>query len=262
MFSEIDSDHGERRERAPRPGEWSGVHVRRFHGSGGVAGKAPAASAASKPTWTPWTSAEKLASEKELLGFYVTGHPLNPYRSVLLSAKYTQIAQLSTLEDRANLNLAGSLADVARKFTKKEGKPFAMVILEDLSGSIEMRCWNDVYSKCAKFLEAGAIISLSGSLDKRGEETNVRVKEVSLLKLPRAVVPVTPLRLHFQMEELRSDELGHLRDLLSESPGECPVELEFRRRDGRRIVIDAGAAHWVRRTPELESQLARRLVPG
>ena len=212
-------------------------------------------------TWVPWKQAEKLAFEKELLGFYVTGHPLNPYRSVLLSPKYTQIAQLSTLEDRTNFNAAGSLADVAKKFTKKDGKPFAIIILEDLSGSVEAMVWNDVFTKCAKHLEPGAVISLSGRLDKRGEETRIVVNDIAPLKMPRQAVPVEPLRLHFRLEELRSDELGQLRDLLAASPGECPVELEFHRRDGQRLVINAGPAHRVRRTPELESRLAARLLP-
>ncbi len=219
--------------------------------------KTPAAQSAFKPTWIPWTSAEKLASEKELLGFYVTGHPLNPYRSVLMSSKYTQIAQLSTLEDRANFHAAGSLADVAKKFTKKDGKPFAIIILEDLSGSVEAMVWNDVFTKCAKHLEPGAVVSLSGRLDKRGEETRIAVNDITPLKMPKNVAP---LRLHFRMEELRPDELGQLRDILAASPGDCPVELEFRRGDGHRLVIDAGPSHRVRRTPELESRLALRIA--
>ena len=218
---------------------------------------------AKAPTWTPWTTAEKLAFEKELLGFYVTGHPLNPYRSVLTGGKYTQIAELGTLEDRANFHAAGSLADVAKKYTKKDGKPFAIIVLEDLSGSVEAMVWNEVFTKSAKLLEPGQLVAISGKVDRRNEELRIVVNEVSPLRIPKqAEAPKAPLRLRFEMESVRSDALGELRDILAASPGDCPVELEFRRADGHRLLIQAGPSHRVQRTPELEARLAGLLVAG
>ncbi len=108
-------------------------------------------------SWTPWTKAEKLASEKELLGFYVTGHPLNPTAHPQRRKVHAD-HELSTLENRTNFHAAGSLTEVSRKFTKKDGKPFAIIILEDLSGSVEAMVWNDVFNKCSKLLEPGQLV--------------------------------------------------------------------------------------------------------
>ena len=88
----------------------------------------------------PWTKAEKLGFEKELLGFYVTGHPLDEYRRDLESGKYVPINALGEAEDRGTVQVAGALISVEKKFTKKDSKPFAIVMLEDLTGSVEVRC--------------------------------------------------------------------------------------------------------------------------
>ena len=155
--------------------------------------------------WTPWSNSEKLAFEKELLGFYVTGHPLNPYRSVLIGGRYTQVAQLGALEDRADFRAAGSLTEVTKKFAKKDGKPFAIIRLEDLSGSIEAMVWNDLFTKSAKLLETGQIIAIAGTVDLRGEEMRVKINEVTPLRLPKPVAAAaSPVRLRFDMDSLRS----------------------------------------------------------
>ena len=226
------------------------------------ASSAPTPVSRTQTSWTPWSKAEKLAAEKELLGFYVSGHPLNPYRSILQSGRYTPIAQLSTLEDRTDFRAAGSLSEVARKFTKKEGKPFAIIILEDLSGSIEAMVWNEVFTKCSKILEPGQIVSIAGRVSQRDEETRVVVNEVTLLKAPKPEpeIKTGPVRLRFDLENMQPDELGELSDILAGSPGESPVEFEFRRADGHRLLMQAGPRHRVSLTPELQERLGSRLA--
>ncbi len=223
---------------------------------------APANVSRTQAPVVPWTKAEKLAAEKELLGFYVSGHPLNPYRKLLEGGRYTPIAQLGTLEDRTDFRAAGSLSEVSRKFAKKDGKPFAIIILEDLSGSVEAMVWNEVFNKCNKILEPGQIVSIAGRISQRDEETRVVVNEVTLLKAPKAepVIKTGPVRLCFEMETLAPDELGRLSEILAASPGESPVELEFRRADGQCLLMQAGPSHRVALTPHLEAQLAGRLI--
>ncbi len=205
--------------------------------------------------WTPWTKAESLAHEKELLGFYVTGHPLNPYRSVLSNPKYVPVTQLCT-EERPSFHAAGSLTEVIKKFSKKDGKPFAIIRLEDFSGSMEAMIWNAEYTKHLKILEPGQVVSISGRVKKRFDELSVVVSEIAPLRMPKP--PVGSVRLQFEMEALRPDELGELRDILAASPGESPVELEFRRADGHRLLMQAGPMHRVRLTAELRQQLGAR----
>ncbi len=224
---------------------------------------APARGNGHAAAFTPMPTAEKLAAEKELLGFYVTGHPLNPYREALESPRYTPIAQLSTLEDRATFRAAGALAEVNKKFTKKEGKPFAVIQLEDLTGSVEAMVWNEVFTKSAALLEKGAVVAVSGKVDKRGEEMRVVINEIAALKLPKpsaesptpAPPPVRPLRLVFRLESAQLDDLDRVRAALAEFPGERPVEFVFGREDGSRVLVRPGSGWQVRETPELRERL-------
>ena len=90
---------------------------------------------------------------------------------------------LGTLENRTNFFAAGSLTEVSRKYTKKDGKPFAIVILEDLSGHMEAMVWNDVFNKSSKLLEPGQLVVINGRVDHRGEEMRIVVNEVMPLRI-------------------------------------------------------------------------------
>src|SRR3954471_12306746 len=127
---------------------------------------------ASKPSAhrvIPWTEHEKMSYEKELLGFYVTGHPLDAYATILADGKYQTIASLNELPDRASFKIAGAIVQVDKKFTKKEGKPFAVVFLEDLTATLEVVLWNEVYTTVAEALVLGRVIAVQGTLDRRDD---------------------------------------------------------------------------------------------
>ena len=133
-----------------------------------------------------WPTAEKLGYEKELLGFYVTGHPLDEYRSVLEGGKYSAIIALAEQEDKSTVQVAGALENVEKKFTKKDGKPFAIVVLEDLTGTIEVRIWSEAFAKCSQHLEKGEVVSMTARLDRRDEALALVASEVKPLKAPPA----------------------------------------------------------------------------
>ena len=115
-----------------------------------------AATAVRRQPIRPWNEHEKLSYEKELLGFYVSGHPLDAYADVFAAKKYRSIASLGELDDRAQFKIAGAIVEVEKKFTKKEGKPFAVVWLEDLMDALEVVVWNEVYLKVSDILVPGS----------------------------------------------------------------------------------------------------------
>src|SRR5438874_11549143 len=103
-----------------------------------------AATAARRQASRPWNEHEKLSYEKELLGFYVSGQPLDAYADVFAAKNYRSIASLGELDDSAQFKIAGAIAEVEKKFTKKEGKPFAVIWLEVLTNTLEVVVWNEV----------------------------------------------------------------------------------------------------------------------
>ena len=130
---------------------------------------------------TPWSEHEKLSYEKELLGFYVSGHPLDAYADIFAAKNYRSIASLGGLDDRAPFKIAGAIVEVEKKFTRKEGKPFAVVWIEDRADMLEVVVWNEVYLKAAAALVAGGVIEIRGTLDKRDEIPRAVAQEIRTL---------------------------------------------------------------------------------
>jgi len=216
----------------------------------------------------PWTEYEKMTYEKELLGFYVTGHPLDAYAALLAEGGYQTIISLNELADRASFRIAGALVQLEKKFTKKEGKPFAVVFLEDLTGTLEVVLWNELFVKIGDDLALGRVISVQGTLDKRDDGLRAVAQRAKLLHRPEAgaISPNesngnglfetgAPLVLYFAATA-SADELRRVQTILAASPGPSPVRLRFSRADGESLLIDAGNNLRVQMTPELNEQLA------
>src|SRR5207247_7136990 len=140
--------------------------------------KTHAATATRRQSIRPWTEHEKLSYEKELLGFYVSGHPLDSYAEIFAAKNYRSIASLGELDDRAQFKIAGAIAEVEKKFTKKEGKPFAVVWLEDLMDMLEVVVWNEVYLKVSDILVPGRVVELKATLDRRDEMLRATAVEI------------------------------------------------------------------------------------
>ncbi|HXA10529.1 MAG TPA: DNA polymerase III subunit alpha, partial [Chthoniobacterales bacterium] len=209
--------------------------------------------------YAQWTGREKLSFEKELLGFYVTGHPLDAYAPLLAGGKYQTIASLGELADRASFTIAGAITQVDRKFTKKEGKPFAVVFLEDLTGTLEVVLWNETYVNVSHALEPGTVIAIRGTADKRDDNLRATAQKVKVLtpeavaSVPNGVAPGSetngaaharedaPILLRFAAG-IGADELRAVREILASSPGSQPVTLEMTSFDGETVRIEAGEA--------------------
>jgi DNA polymerase III subunit alpha len=173
----------------------------------------------------PWSQAEKLAYEKELLGFYVTGHPLDEYRAELERDKYTPIARLGEKESKSVVTIAGQLASVERKFTKKDGKPFAIVVLEDMSASLEVMIWSDAFTKNQRHLEAGKVVSITGRLDQRDDGPRVAADKVEPLTKPAP--KERPLVLTLDRAKATERDLLAIREILSRHPGTRRIEFRI-----------------------------------
>ena len=219
---------------------------------------------------TPWSEHEKLSYEKELLGFYVSGHPLDAYVDSFATKNYRTIASLGDLDDRASFKIAGALVQIDKKFTRKEGKPFAVVWVEDLSGTLEVVLWNEVYMKVADALAPGRVVEIRGTLDKRDDTVRATAENVTTPtpgKTNGAAVGGGSARalqepaicLQFS-SAATSNELREVREILASSPGRRPVQLLFDRATGNSLRVDAGADFCVDLTRDLEERLSRWLV--
>jgi DNA polymerase-3 subunit alpha len=226
-----------------------------------------AATAMRRQPIKPWSEHEKLSYEKELLGFYVSGHPLDAYAAVFAAKKYRSIASLGELDDRAQFKIAGAIVEVEKKFTKKEGKPFAVVWLEDLMNVLEVVVWNEVYLKVADVLVPGCVVELKATLDRRDEMLRATAIEIKPLAAARSngategsedTSQVSAICLRFS-SATTGDELRQVRNILVSSPGRHPVQLLFDQGNGNSLRLDAGTEFRVNLTPDLAEKLSRWL---
>src|SRR5438309_2752978 len=140
-----------------------------------------AATSTRKRSVAPWSEHEKLSYEKELLGFYVSGHPLDAYVDLFAAKNYPAIASLGELDDRAQFKAGGAIVQIDKKFTRREGKPLAVVWIEDLTGTLEVVIWNDVYVKVSDALATGRVIELQGTIDTRGDSLRATAQKMRVL---------------------------------------------------------------------------------
>ena len=230
-----------------------------------------AATATRRQSIRPWTEHEKLSYEKELLGFYVSGHPLDSYAEIFAAKNYRPIASLGELDDRAQFKIAGAIVEVEKKFTRKEGKPFAVVWIEDLMDMLEVVVWNEVYLKVSNVLVLGRVVEVKGTLDRRDEmlrATALEIKPVAPGK-PNGATDAPAEKLQQSSIVLRfsgattGDELRQVRNILvSSPPGHHSVQLLFDRGNGNSLRLDAGMEFRVDLTPDLQEKLSHWLVPS
>jgi len=227
-----------------------------------------AATATRRQPVRTWSEHEKLSYEKELLGFYVSGHPLDAYADVFAAKNYRSIASLGELEDRAQFKVAGAIVEVEKKFTRKEGKPFAVIWVEDLMDMLEVVVWNEVYLKISDLLVPGRVVELKASLDRRDEMLRATAVEIKPIASGRPngatdqsvdTSAQSVILLRFSSATTR-DELRQVRNILMSSPGRQPVQLLFDRGNGNSLRMDAGTEFRVNLTPNLAEKLSRWLV--
>jgi DNA polymerase-3 subunit alpha len=109
-----------------------------------------------------WPQSELLAAEKELLGFYVTGHPLTPFVPLLEKYCLHNSVTAAQVPPRQLTRIGGMIGAVQQGFSKKSGKPYALVTIEDLEGSLQLLCFNENFDKFKDLLKTGNAIMVIG----------------------------------------------------------------------------------------------------
>ncbi|MGD0055588.1 MAG: DNA polymerase III subunit alpha [Acidimicrobiales bacterium] len=169
----------------------------------------------------------KLDFEREMLGTYISDHPLYEIESLLAAKTDGSILSIRERGDelaRANkvVTVGGILAEVQLR-TTKAGQQYARVVLEDLGGSMEIIFSARKFEECSGFLAKDNVVLIEGRLDARDEELRFSAMTVTLLKVDRGD---GELRLALRPEDLTARSIGTLREILSQHPGRSPVIVE------------------------------------
>jgi DNA polymerase-3 subunit alpha len=200
-----------------------------------------------------WPQHELLAQEKELLGFYVTGHPLSPFEAVLKKYATHQSNQLGELKNREMTRLGGLVGAVQKGISKKSGKPYLLATIEDLVGSVQLLCLNENYEKFRELLTPNKPVLITGEVNLSEDKPKIFPQEIVPLEdAPRLFTRQVHLRLH--SAHLQPADLETARDLITAHPGKCPVYLCLIRLGGEVVFIETHERYSV--SPSLGFQRA------
>ena len=180
------------------------------------------------PDVPDWTEAERLAAEKEVLGFYVTGHPLEKYTQRLGTLTRHDTSSIEEMAHDAPVTLAGILRGLRVKPSKK-GDLWASAQLEDLRGSAELLVFPQAYQQMQNVLKPDAALLIKGRV-RHEENQKPRVVVSEARPLEAAVNGAkAQLRIRINLDALGDGRLDELAGVLAAYPGESPVVFELAR---------------------------------
>ena len=206
------------------------------------------------PPIPEFSAKEKLALEKEMVGLYISGHPLDQYGVIIENLKRViPVAELTEAGDRRPVTIAGMISSLRQIYTKK-GQPMCFMQVEDLTGEVEVIVFSDLFERHQNRLQEDKVILLSGNTDLKEEEAvKIIAREISFL-------PQEPRQFFIRIdEELSLQELIDLRELLVSYHGQVPVYLYFNK--GDKLVL-TGQECWVREDDQLLQRIEKLLGPG
>jgi DNA polymerase-3 subunit alpha len=169
-----------------------------------------------------------LRLEKEMLGQFVTDHPLLEVRDRLAAQTDMELPDVANLGDGDLVTVGGIVGTVQRKYTKT-GDPYAVFRLEDLTGGVAIVAFPNVYADVAPLIESDAIVLVRGKVDLRGRELQLRAVEIRELDLggPPASTTRGTLVVDIPAASCTNALIVKLKELLAAHPGATPVTVRF-----------------------------------
>ena len=204
------------------------------------------------PDLEEWDKSTKLNFEREMLGLYVSDHPLSGMQSVLASLREMSIAHLidraKTMGDGQQVTIAGLVTGVDRRVSKK-GNPWAIVTIEDLESSIQCMFFGKVYEANAQDLVIDKVVQIRGQVELRDETASMRAMEMQVPTLEAE--DERPLIITLPPAALDRSHIMQLGQVLTSHPGYCEVKLAVMDEKGNAKVLTFGDRFRVKRDTSL-----------
>jgi DNA polymerase-3 subunit alpha len=182
------------------------------------------------PECKAWTRIEQLRNEKDVTGFYISGHPLDEYKTEMQYLTNSDLSSLKHLLPRyANkeIRFAGMLTESSSK-TAKNGNPFGTFQLEDFTDTMNFTLFAEDYLNFKKFLEPGLFLFITARVQpsyRNNNQLNIRIQHINLLAdaLEKQHKTIT---LKIPVTVLNSEMIGRIENLIASEKGECPLVLQ------------------------------------
>ncbi|MBU1913178.1 MAG: DNA polymerase III subunit alpha [Candidatus Omnitrophica bacterium] len=206
------------------------------------------------PDMKEWPESQLLNFEKEMIGFYITGHPLAKYEKILKEYSTAASTGLKDLEDGQKVWFGGIINKIKNTVTKRAGEKMAIMMMEDMEGSVEALVFPNSYKNVSKYIVPNSAIFINGRLNLKEERSKIIVEEI---------IPITDARkkftqsvsIDFLSQGIDEELFERLRTVFSRYQGDTPVYLNFltKTNGSYRMLVDRKL--FVSPTNELAAEL-------
>ncbi|HOQ71154.1 MAG: DNA polymerase III subunit alpha [Smithellaceae bacterium] len=169
------------------------------------------------PELPEWDRKELLSIEKDTVGFYISGHPLQGYAGKLHLVANTDSSSLNTKRDKETITVAGIISSLSERLTKKK-EVMCNVVLEDLQGSVNIIFWADIYRKFSDLLHADEPVVIQGMVDI-GDESN-KIIALDVIPLAKALEnPYKQVRFMVKTDKISPEGISALCETIRKYDG-------------------------------------------
>ena len=204
-----------------------------------------------------WEKMMLLGYEREMLGLYVSDHPLLGVEHILKSVADFSISQLSEVSHDQIINIGGLITQIQRKVSK-QGTPWAIVTVEDLEGAVDVLFFSNAYATHGVNLVEDRIVAIRGRVDKREEQPRISALDLTLPDLKQ--VPTGPLIISMAASRCTPPVIDRMSEILKSHPGAREVHLRLI--DGeKKTILKLDEALKVTSSPGLSADLKTVLGP-
>jgi DNA polymerase III subunit alpha len=192
----------------------------------------------SLPDLPEWDEDQLLKHEKELIGFYITSHPLARYVEGMTRFSTASTDRLSEVADTKEVKLCGIIGTVRQTMTKR-GDRMAYLTLEDLQGTVEVIVFPDLYKTAAALVTPDSVVQVTGTLDRGDKATRIKATKLASLADLQAQ-SVARVTIQVTTQDISPEALNRLREVLHHHTGPCPVYLKLTIPDHSESMIAVG----------------------
>ncbi|MGB8851178.1 MAG: OB-fold nucleic acid binding domain-containing protein, partial [Candidatus Acidiferrales bacterium] len=250
-----------------RAGHWASIDDSMKHGQrlnrerasgqnaffGAMAASAPAP--ARQPVAVEeWTEEDRLAGEYAVLGFYISGHPLDKFAGRLAELKAIDIGMLESQKNGADIIVAGIVVQTRPMRSKRDNQRWAIVTLQDRTAVVECLVFSEPFSRLETVLKSGVPLLVKGRVAVEDAGTRLRIMEAKPLEqmLNRTSSP-SLLRVRVDLSAADDSLLDRLDQVMASRPGRCRVEFDLLSGDGTEATLESDRL--VRADAELLDQI-------
>ena len=206
------------------------------------------------PDIPEWPEHELLSNEKEMLGFYITSHPLARFEKVINAYSTCKISELSNMTDGQEILIGGIINKAKITVTRKKGEKMAIVSLEDLDSFIEVLVFPRAYRKAPELVKEDNLVYIHGKLNRQEESPKIIAEDIIPLEKVKEKFTKSVL---IKMSTLGLEEsmMRRVKRAIEKYKGSTPVYIDMISPEGRKIRMAMDQQLFVQPSDELVEEI-------